>query len=190
MAAITSAGRFVPGTARTRLVILLGALTIALGGAAAWSNAQERDLTGAASAQNDALSDNGRTAEVKGQVTTAVNTVFSYNYADVAKTEKAAQELLTGKAVQQYNQLFALVRKQAPQQKQVLTTAVTDSAVKSLAERPRPPPRLRRPAQHSHRHGQDELLRGGLRRRRPVRRRQMEDLRHRHPRRVTGAACY
>ena len=72
-------------------------------------------------------------AEVKGQVTTAVNTVFSYNYADVAKTEKAAQELLTGKAVQQYNQLFALVRKQAPQQKQVLTTAVTDSAVKSLA---------------------------------------------------------
>ncbi|GAA4318211.1 Mce-associated membrane protein [Actinomadura luteofluorescens] len=133
MAAITSAGRFVPGTARTRLVILLGALTIALGGAAAWSNAQERDLTGAASAQNDALSDNGRTAEVKGQVTTAVNTVFSYNYADVAKTEKAAQELLTGKAVQQYNQLFALVRKQAPQQKQVLTTAVTDSAVKSLA---------------------------------------------------------
>ncbi|MGI5207265.1 hypothetical protein ACQEU6_37525 [Spirillospora sp. CA-108201] len=132
MAAITSAGRFVPGTARIRLVILLGALTIALGGVAAWSNAQEGDLTGAASAQNDALSDNGRTAEVKGQVTTAVNTVFSYNYADVTKTEKAAQELLTGKAVQQYNQLFALVRKQAPQQKQVLTTAVTDSAVKSL----------------------------------------------------------
>ncbi|SNS91140.1 Mce-associated membrane protein [Actinomadura meyerae] len=132
MAAITSAGRFVPGTARTRLVVLLGALTIALGGVAAWSNAQERDLTSAASAQNDALSDNGRTAEVKGQVTTVVNTVFSYNYADTAKTERAAQELLTGKAVQQYNQLFALVRKQAPQQKQVLTTTVTDSAVKSL----------------------------------------------------------
>lgn len=132
MSAITSAGRFVPGTARTRLVVLLGALTIALGGVAAWSNAQERDLTGAASAQNGALSDNGRTAEVKGQVTTAVNTVFSYNYADTAKTEKAAQELLTGKAVQQYNQLFALVRRQAPQQKQVLTTTVTDSAVKSL----------------------------------------------------------
>ncbi|CNE85297.1 Uncharacterised protein [Mycobacterium tuberculosis] len=132
MAAITSSGRFIPGTARTRLVVLLGVLTIALGGVAAWSNVQERALAGAASAQNDALSDNGRTAEVKGQVTTIVNTVFSYNYADTAKTEKAAQELLTGKAVQQYNQLFALVRKQAPQQKQVLTTMVTDSAVKSL----------------------------------------------------------
>lgn len=132
MAAITSAGRAVPGTARTRLVVLLGALTVALGGVAAWSNAQEHELTSAASARNTALSDNGRTSEVKGQITTAVNTVFSYNYADTAKTEKAAQELLTGKAVQQYNQLFALVRKQAPQQKQVLTTTVTDSAVKSL----------------------------------------------------------
>ena len=45
----------------------------------------------------------------------------------------AGMMLLTGKAVQQYNQLFALVRKQAPQQKQILTTTVTDSAVKSLA---------------------------------------------------------
>ncbi|MGI5207267.1 hypothetical protein ACQEU6_37535 [Spirillospora sp. CA-108201] len=94
---------------------------------AAWSNAQEGDLTGAASARNDALSDNGRTAEVKGQIAAVVNTVFSYNYADVAKTEKAAQELLTGKAVQQYDQLFALVRQRAPRQKQVLTTAVTDA---------------------------------------------------------------
>ncbi|WP_329522091.1 hypothetical protein [Spirillospora sp. NBC_01491] len=121
-----------PGGARLRAVVLLGVLTVALGGTAAWSAQQADALTGAASAQNDALSDNGRTSEVKGQITTAVNTAFSYNYADVGKTEKAAQELLTGKAVQQYNQLFALVQKQAPAQKQILTTAVTDSAVKSL----------------------------------------------------------
>lgn len=132
MAAISTIGRVFPGTARIRLVVLLGVLTMALGGVAAWSFDQERGLTGAASAENAALADNARTSEVRGQITTAVNTVFSYNYADVAKTEKAAQELLTGKAVQQYNQLFALVRKQAPEQKQVLTTTVTDTAVKTL----------------------------------------------------------
>lgn len=121
-----------PGTARVRIVVLLGVLSIALGGTAAWSARQADALTGAGSAQNGALSDNGRTSEVKGQITSAVNTAFSYNYADVGKTEKAAQELLTGKAVQQYNQLFALVQKQAPAQKQILTTTVTDSAVKSL----------------------------------------------------------
>lgn len=133
MAAKNLVGRMVPSSGRNRLVAFLGALTIALGGTAAWSADQAQGLTGAASAENAALSDNAATSEVKGQVTSAVNTAFSYNYADVAKTEKAAQDLLTGKAVQQYNQLFALVRKQAPQQKQILTTTVTDSAVKSLA---------------------------------------------------------
>ncbi|MGH3239990.1 MAG: hypothetical protein ACRDNL_06395 [Spirillospora sp.] len=132
MAAISTLGRAVPGTGRSRLVTFFGALTVAFGAAAAWLHGQAGDLSGAASAENDALTDNARTAEVKGQITTAVNTAFSYNYADVAKTEKAAREVLTGNAVQQYNELFALVRKQAPAQKQVLTTTVTDSAVKSL----------------------------------------------------------
>ncbi|MFI0404612.1 hypothetical protein [Actinomadura sp. 3N508] len=132
-AAISTLGRAVPGSGRSRLIAFLGALTVAFGAAAAWLHGQTGELTGAASARNDALSDNGRTAEVKGQITTAVNTAFSYNYADVAKTEKAAREVLTGKAVQQYDQLFALVRRQAPGQKQVLTTTVTDSAVKSLS---------------------------------------------------------
>ncbi|SFP45008.1 Mce-associated membrane protein [Actinomadura madurae] len=132
MAAISTLGRAVPGSGRNRLVTFLGALAIAFGVTAAWLHGQAGERTGAASAKNEALSDNGRTSEVKGQITTAVNTAFSYNYADVAKTEKAAQDVLTGKAVQQYNQLFALVHRQAPQQKQVLTTTVTDSAVTSL----------------------------------------------------------
>ncbi|MEU5877716.1 hypothetical protein [Spirillospora sp. NPDC047279] len=125
--------RTVPGSGRNRLLALLAVLTIAFGGIAAWSADHASGLNGSAAAENTALSDNARTSEVRGQVTNAVNTVFSYNYADVAKTEKAAQELLTGKAVQQYNQLFSLVRQQAPTQKQVLTTTVTETAVKSLA---------------------------------------------------------
>lgn len=133
MAVISSLGRAVPGGGRGRLVVLLGALTIAFGAGAAWLHGEAGDLTGAPSARNGALTDNAGTSEVKGQITSAVNTAFSYNYADVGKTEKAAREVLTGKAVQQYEQLFALVHRQAPEQKQVLTTTVTDSAVKSLA---------------------------------------------------------
>ncbi|WP_019630056.1 hypothetical protein [Actinomadura atramentaria] len=124
--------RVIPATGRMRLVTFLGVLTIAFGSLAAWSAAEADEWTGDAAAKNGALSDNGRTSEVKGQMTTAVNTVFSYNYADVSKTEKAAKEVLTGDAVRQYDKLFALVRQQAPQQKTILTTTVTDSAVTNL----------------------------------------------------------
>lgn len=118
---------------RRRIAFALGVLTVALGGFAGWSAERAGDLGRTGAARNAALSDNARTSEVKGQVTNAVNTVFSYNYADVGRTEKGAQTLLTGKAVQQYNQMFSLVRQQAPQQKQVLTTTVTEAGVKMLA---------------------------------------------------------
>lgn len=115
-----------------RLALALGVIAVLLGGFAVWSARQADGLTGTATARNVALTDNARTSEVKGQVTDVINTVFSYNYADVAKTERAAQTLLTGKAVEQYNRLFGQVRNQAPAQKAVLTTTVTESGVKSL----------------------------------------------------------
>ncbi|MFG2003775.1 hypothetical protein ACGFNU_31915 [Spirillospora sp. NPDC048911] len=113
-------------------VMLLAALIIGGGGTAAWAAKAKNDLSATPAAQNLALTDTARTSDVKGQVASAVSTVFSYSYADTAKTERAAQKLLTGKAVQQYNQMFARVRQQAPQMKQVLTTTVTDAAVVTL----------------------------------------------------------
>ncbi|MFC5185230.1 hypothetical protein [Actinomadura harenae] len=124
----------IPGTARTRVVALLGVVTIAFGTTAAWTATKANALTGNAASENHALTDNARTSEVKGEVTSALNTVFSYNYADTAKTEQAAKKLLTGDAVRQYDAMFATVRQQAPQQKQILTTTVTDTAVKSLTD--------------------------------------------------------
>jgi Mce-associated membrane protein len=115
-----------------RLPAALAVLTILLGCLAAWSARQAHTLTGSASARNTALTDNARTSELKGEVTDIINTVFSYNYTDVGKTERAAQTLLTGKAVRQYNEMIGLVRKQAPEQKLVLTTTVTDSGVRML----------------------------------------------------------
>ena len=66
------------------------------------------------------------------EISAAVNTIFSYNYADTAATRRAAQGVLTGPAVRQYNTLFALVTKNAPAQKLVVTTKVTNSGVELL----------------------------------------------------------
>lgn len=82
--------------------------------------------------QNTALTDISRTSEVKGQISEAVGAVFSYTYASPGKSDLAAQKYLTGKAVQQHKDMLAEVRAQAPKQKLVLTTTVTESGVELL----------------------------------------------------------
>ncbi|SDF65545.1 Mce-associated membrane protein [Lentzea fradiae] len=81
-----------------------------------------------------ALVDTGTTSEVNGQVREAVERAFSYNFADVAATERAAAELLTGRALCQYNAVFGPVKEVAPQQKLVVTVRVVSSAVSSLRD--------------------------------------------------------
>jgi Mce-associated membrane protein len=115
-----------------RLPVVLGVTAVLLGGLAVWFADEADGLRAGAGAHNAALTDAARTSEVKGKVTDAVNTIFSYDYTDMARTERAADGLLTGKAVQQYATMLAQVRAQAPRQKLVLTTTVTDSAVEML----------------------------------------------------------
>lgn len=81
-----------------------------------------------------ALVDSATTSAVNGQVREAVEKSFSYNFADVESTEKAARELLTGKALCQYNAVFGPVKEVAPQQKLVVTVRVVSSAVSSLKD--------------------------------------------------------
>jgi Mce-associated membrane protein len=89
-------------------------------------------LRDAAAGQNLALADAAATAAVRHQVSEAVGTVFSYRYTDTAATRRAAQRLLTGRAIRQYDQLFSLVQREAPAQKLVVTTTVTNSGVEFL----------------------------------------------------------
>jgi Mce-associated membrane protein len=112
--------------------VTLGVVTVLLGGLAAWSAVQAHDLRSGSVADNVALTDTGRTSEAKGQLDDAVNELFSYSYTDMTKTEQAAKRLLTGKAVQQYDNMLAPIRQEAVKQKLVLTTTVTDSGVKLL----------------------------------------------------------
>ncbi|MFI7545205.1 hypothetical protein [Actinoplanes sp. NPDC049599] len=104
---------------------------VVLSGLAAWF-AQQADQVRAAAGTNIALTDNAATSEANGQVANAVNTLFSYRYNDLDKTQHAARSLLTGKAVCQYDQLFAVVRQHAPRQRLVVTVTVTNSGVQML----------------------------------------------------------
>lgn len=117
---------------RIRLPAVLCAATVLLGAVAAWAFTSADTLRDDPSRQNTALTDIGRTSEVKGRITEAVQAVFSYDYASPAKSDRAARTHLVGRAVQQHKDMLAEVRAQAPKQKLVLTTTVTQSGVERL----------------------------------------------------------
>ena len=117
---------------RRVLPVAFGAATVILGALGAWAAVEAHDLRANAASANDALVDTSATRAVTRDVTSAVNTIFSYSYADTARTKAAAQRLLTGRAIQQYNQLFALVQQDAPKEKLVVTTRVTNIGVELL----------------------------------------------------------
>ncbi|MFF9688691.1 hypothetical protein [Streptomyces sp. NPDC014623] len=117
---------------RIRLPAILCAATLLLGAFAVWAFASAGTLRDEPARQNTALTDIGRTSEVKGQIGEAVGAVFSYDYASPGKSDAAARKHLTGKAVRQHEDMLADVRAQAPKQKLVLTTTVTQSGVELL----------------------------------------------------------
>ena len=117
---------------RRVLPVAFGAATVMLGALGAWAAVEAHDLRATAATANDAFVDASTTRAVTRDVTSAVNTIFSYSYADTARTKAAAQRLLTGPAIRQYNQLFALVQQQAPREKLVVTTRVTNVGVELL----------------------------------------------------------
>lgn len=117
---------------RITLPAVLCALTVLLGAVAVWAFASASSLRDEPARQNAALTDIGRTSEVKGRISEAVGAVFSYDYASPARSERAASTYLTGRAVQQHKDMLADVREQAPEQKLVLTTTVTGSGVEFL----------------------------------------------------------
>ncbi|MET8879524.1 hypothetical protein [Streptomyces rubiginosohelvolus] len=123
-----------PRASRLRITLptVLCALTVLLGAFAVWAFASASSLRDEPARQNAALTDIGRTSEVKGRISEAVGAVFSYDYASPARSDRAASTYLTGRAVQQHKDMLADVREQAPEQKLVLTTTVTESGVEFL----------------------------------------------------------
>lgn len=118
-----------PVRSRAVVVAILGVAAVVIGSLGVWAAAAAHSLRSAAANANAALVDQAATRSVERAVTSAVNTIFSYSYADTARTKAAAQQLLTGRAIKQYNQLFTLVQQQAPKEKLVVTTRVSDIGV-------------------------------------------------------------
>jgi Mce-associated membrane protein len=131
-------GTQAPGRSRIRRpsravgLSLLCLLTLVLGGFSGWAHGRAEALRDDPAVRNTALTDAARTSEIKGQAEKAVAALFSYDHADPAAFEKATKDLLTGKAVAQHTELLADVRARADQQKAVITTTVTDSAVERI----------------------------------------------------------
>ncbi|MFD7710740.1 hypothetical protein ACFV6E_37935 [Streptomyces sp. NPDC059785] len=115
-----------------RTLAALCLLTLLLGGFAGWAHARAESLRDAPAARNTALSDTARTSEIKGQTATAVAALFSYDHADPDAFDAAAKKWLTGRAVAQHRDMFGDIRERADQQKAVITTTVTDSAVERI----------------------------------------------------------
>lgn len=122
----------VPRRRAWTLPAVLALLTVLFGGFAGWAAHHAATLRNDPATANTALTDNATTSEVKGTIAQEINSVFSYDYADPARTDDAARTALTGKAIAQYADLLAGVRKQAPALKLVLTTTVSDSGVEML----------------------------------------------------------
>lgn len=117
---------------RPIVTAVLLVLTVVCGILSFWFFTEANALRNEGPAANHALTDPAATSEVNGQISAAVQQTFSYDFANTAKTENAAKNLLVGPAIQQYNQLYAIVKNVAPQQKLVLTTTVQASAVTML----------------------------------------------------------
>ncbi|MFI2412013.1 hypothetical protein [Streptomyces sp. NPDC018947] len=115
-----------------RVLAVLCLLTVVLGGFAGWAHSRAQAIRDTPAASNTALSDTARTSEIKGQSTKAVAALFSYDHADPGSFDRAAKEWLTGRAVAQHRDLFGDIRARADEQKAVITTTVTDSAVERI----------------------------------------------------------
>lgn len=112
--------------------ISLGVVAVLLGGLAFFFGMQVSRINSGVDTNNQALTDGATTAEVKGQLQTALEAILSYDYNDLAKTDAAVEKYVTGDARCEYDHLFGQVRELAPKQKIVLTTVVREIGVTRL----------------------------------------------------------
>lgn len=111
---------------------VLAAVVVVALGCAAWFGVEAHVLTSSDSAGNTALVDTATTSAVTDQVGAGVKAVFSYDYSDLARTERAAADVLVDSAATTYHASLAAAEKQATDQKLVRTTTVRSIGVQEL----------------------------------------------------------
>ncbi|MER7747232.1 hypothetical protein ABT013_18350 [Streptomyces bacillaris] len=119
---------------RPRWPRLLGAvLALALLATGGYLFAAGQKLRDTPATANLALTDTEATTRVTGDVSNALGRIFSYGPDATGLAKDAAQQVLAGKALQQYAALFGQVEKQAADQKLTLTTHVVRAGVTRLS---------------------------------------------------------
>ncbi|WP_345607844.1 nuclear transport factor 2 family protein [Pseudonocardia adelaidensis] len=117
---------------RRRAVPLLAVAAVLLAGVAVFAGIQDARLRGTPAAQNTALVDVGTTAEVAGQLSDAVETVYSFDFTRLDENENAARNVITPEFAAEFDRLFGEVRARAPEQQAVVSATVTHTAVKEI----------------------------------------------------------
>ncbi|OXM66556.1 MULTISPECIES: nuclear transport factor 2 family protein [Amycolatopsis] len=110
-------------------VSVLTAVIVLAGGFAGWAAVQ----AGRWHTPNAALADAPATTEAAEQISAALKAVFSYDYGNLARTERAAAMVLVDEAVAQYQDTFAAAQEQAAAQKLIRTTTVASLGVQDLS---------------------------------------------------------
>ncbi len=117
---------------RSRLVLLIGMVAVLLlAGAVLLGVARHAAVTNGPLA-NEAFVDAPETAELIGQATEAMKTVYSYDHRSLAANEQAARAVITGPFVEEFGRVFEPVKQLAPAQQAVLTTTVAAVGVSLL----------------------------------------------------------
>lgn len=117
-------------TLAVRLVLIVVSLALVAVGVAFL--VRTHDVNGEHAVTDRAVSDSTQTAEVIGQVSTALDQVFSYDYRKPQVAKAAAKRWLTGKAPAQYTMLFTQLQKLAPGQQLTFVAKVSTAGVTSL----------------------------------------------------------
>lgn len=117
---------------RATVLAVLAAVVVLASATAVWSGLRAGALTSGDPAGNAAFIDEAATAAVREEVEAGVKAIFSYDYSNLARTERAADSVLVGDAVVQYEASFAAARRQAQEQKLVRTTTIRSTGVREL----------------------------------------------------------
>jgi Mce-associated membrane protein len=117
---------------RATVLPLLSALLVIVLGCAFWFGYRSHVLTAGDASANTAVVDVPETRAVTDQIGAGVKAIFSYDYTNIARTERAAADVLVDAAVNQYRDSFAAAKKQAEDQKLVRATTVRSIGAREI----------------------------------------------------------
>lgn len=120
--------------ARSRLLSALTAVLVLAGACAVWFGIESQALRGGPSADNVALADPAATEEVIEQVSAALKTAFSYDYANLEPARRDIALALTGAAERAFHQHWPGIAKRAKAQKEVRASTVRSIGVRTLTD--------------------------------------------------------